>query len=160
ERIRGAIVRRRDWARDRGAHFLFVVAPNKSSIYPEFLPDSGRLPNRPSRLDQVLDDLREHTDVEFVDLRPSLLGAKALGPVYYRFDTHWNDRGLVVAGAAILDQLRAHFRDMPRLDRDECRFEAEPGRIGDLARMLANVPPLEEDWIRVLLPGPSRCSPA
>jgi alginate O-acetyltransferase complex protein AlgJ len=35
-------VRKRDWLAEQGIRYLFVVVPNKQTIYPEYLPDFVR----------------------------------------------------------------------------------------------------------------------
>ncbi|HSQ35258.1 MAG TPA: hypothetical protein VLQ89_04620, partial [Candidatus Binatia bacterium] len=100
---------RRDWLRRRGIHYLFVIAPNKSTIYPEFMPTAIKKINPRSRQDQLLAHLRRYSTVKIVDLRPALLAAKKVRPAYYRTDTHWNDWGGYVAYREVITSLRRHF---------------------------------------------------
>lgn len=94
-----------------GIRYLYVVVPDKESVYPELLPDTMR-PIGPTRLDQWLAHLAEHApDVEVLDLRPALIAAKRFDApddwVYTNLGTHWNGRGSVVAARAILERLNA-----------------------------------------------------
>src|SRR5262249_28073941 len=82
---------RRDWLAQRGVGYLFVVAPNKQSIYPEYLPPGCNLGPSQHRLDQFLAHMQQHSTVAVVDLRPALREAKRLAPTYFKTDTHWND---------------------------------------------------------------------
>ena len=72
-------------------------------------------------------------DVPAVDLRPVLINADAAAPVYRRTDTHWNNRGALLAYNAVVAGLgRPDWAiDPPRVLRGTM---STPG--GDLARML------------------------
>jgi hypothetical protein len=95
ERILGNLRARVRWCRERGADCLFVVVPNKETMYPEYLPSSIRRIGRQTRLDQVLEALGPGSDVPLVDLRPALRQAKTECPypLYNRGGTHWNQYG-------------------------------------------------------------------
>jgi hypothetical protein len=149
-RIRRAICKRRDWARDRGAHFLLVVPPNKATIYPENLPPEWTGVVRRTGLDQVLDDLRTHSDIAFLDFRPSLREEKQLRPVYYRTDSHWNRVGAAIVSREIATRLRAWFPDIPDLSLGNYQMESRPGFLGDLSLMLGLIPPLTEEEVEVV----------
>jgi hypothetical protein len=62
--------RRSDQLERRGIRCLFVVAPDKHSIYPEYLPETVSV-HSPTELDQLLPSLDE-AGVLHVDLRPAL----------------------------------------------------------------------------------------
>ena len=81
----------------RGIHYLFVIAPNKNTIYPEYMPDRIRKARNYSRMDQLLSYLRKKSLVPVLDLRKALVKAKKHHPVYSRTDTHWNGYGAYVA---------------------------------------------------------------
>lgn len=99
----------RDILARHGIHYLVVIAPDKETIYPEFVPDE-LLVRRQSRFDQLLTYLREHqVEVDILDLRPALKQAKASYPVYGRADTHWNDYGAFIAYQEITRRLNLWF---------------------------------------------------
>jgi hypothetical protein len=128
---------RRDWAARRGIRYLFVVAPDKQSIYPDYLPQvlQPRV-QQPSRLDQLLAQLREHSDVNVVDLRPALREARRDERVYHRTDTHWNYYGAYFAYRRLAAELAGWFPSLRPLAREAVRFEREDTEGGDLAVML------------------------
>lgn len=140
---------RRDWLAARGIRYLVVVAPDKETIYPEFMPPALRPVRTESRLDQLLADLRVRSKVDVVDLRPSLMRAKAGGRVYHKTDTHWNDAGALVASREILARLENWFpaiSDAPA--RGALQTHVTAG--GDLARILAledRFPEERIDWV-------------
>ncbi len=85
--------------------FLMVIAPNKSSIYPEKLPEAVQPLNSLSKIDQLNNYLRDNNIPEVLDLRPVLRKARKNGDVYYLTDTHWNGYGAYVAYEAIITHL-------------------------------------------------------
>jgi len=93
---------RRAWLRQRGIGYLFVVVPNKSTIYPEHLPMILRWGRRPGRLDQLVAYLRSQTEVPVVDLRPVLTAAKEDRLLYWPWDSHWNGYGLLAGSDEVV----------------------------------------------------------
>ena len=66
---------RRDWLHQRGIKYLFVVPPDKHTVYPEYLPDWMVKSSKPSKLQQLADFMKTHSSVEFIDLTQSLTEA-------------------------------------------------------------------------------------
>lgn len=128
---------RRDWLKERGIRYLFVVPPDKQSIYREHLPDwliARAKP--PQRLDQFVNYMRAHSDVPILDLRETLLEAKKLGRIYRQTDTHWNERGAFAAYLRIFDALAAiGIRGTP-LDASVLKETIRDTPGGDLALIL------------------------
>ena len=129
---------RRAWLARQGIQYLFVVAPDKQSVYPEDLPDElARKVHPDTALDQFEDFLQSHSRFPLLDLRPALSVAKRPGrPLYLRTDTHWNCLGAQIGEETIVARLRTllpirTFPPEPALTRKDIK---EPG--GDLARLL------------------------
>lgn len=95
-----------EYVQDRGAQFLFTVAPNKATIYPEYLPRVGTPLSNESSLDRLL-PLLDGEGVPFVDLRPALLDQNVF--MYYRQDSHWNALGAALAQQTILQAVGRDF---------------------------------------------------
>ncbi|HUR28006.1 MAG TPA: hypothetical protein VM509_07460 [Planctomycetota bacterium] len=109
ERWARALEHKRALLESMGCRYLYVVAPDKESIYPEHLPDSMRPIGR-TRLSQFLESMRERVPkVEILDLTGALTAAKLDDApedwVYTRLGTHWNGRGAQVALRALLRRL-------------------------------------------------------
>jgi len=139
-----------DWLRAQGIAYVFVIAPDKHVIYPEYMPETIRRAAI-SRIDELVSHLREHSTVRVVDLRPPLLAAKTRERLYHRTDTHWNDRGAFVGYQSIIDALT---EDFPAL-RHPSRSAFEPRVVQseglDLAGMLGLTEVLSEEDL-VLVP--------
>jgi len=102
---RRVLEERREWLARRGIGYVFAVASNKESIYPERMPaDLNRV--GPTRLDQLVEHLERRSGFRLLDLRSVLLEAKRRsageGDVYFELGTHWNDRGALYAYQALV----------------------------------------------------------
>ena len=97
-----SIEERRTWLAARGIRYLFVVAPDKRTIYPENLP---RYQHRPGQTRREQLDARLAGEDGFLDLAPALREAKAEGQVYYRWDTHWDRHGAYTGYRAVMQRL-------------------------------------------------------
>jgi len=129
ERIEG----RRDRLAAKGIGYEVVIAPDKHTIYPEFMLDRYRPKPRPSQYSQTM-EMAQKAGLPVVDLRPTLLAAKADGQIYLRDDTHWNDKGAALAMGPILAAMapKFHFAATAPTDKD---FAQEKLPTGDLALM-------------------------
>lgn len=121
------------WLAMQGVDYAFVVAPDKHTIHAEKMPRYLRVSNVPSQHDQIVDLARANA-LPVIDLRPTLLAAKADGQVYYRDDTHWNKWGAYLAYRAIMGQLAQRVSAKP-VNLQASDFEIQPYGPGDLARM-------------------------
>ena len=91
--------------------------------------------------------LKTRSPVEILDLRPALLAAKPSNLLYHRYDSHWNDRGALVAARQIAKRLRDWFPAVPVLERED--FDEVPGvPSGDSTSMLGLV-----DSGKLAMPG-------
>jgi hypothetical protein len=142
--------KRRDWLAARGIKYLFVIAPNKESVCPEYLPGWLK-PSSATKLDQFMGYMRVHSTVEILDLRPALAEARQYGPVYYKTDSHWNLMGAFAACETIITKVSNQIPGLKpvALDNFEIQRECRPG--GDLAR-LAGESALADDNIYVFTP--------
>lgn len=129
---REAVARRRDALAAQGVTYVLAIAPNKQTVYPEFLPPGPR-PGT-TRAMQFAEALRgtELADT-VVFLGPALIAAKDRGDLYQRLDSHWNARGAYVAYHAIMERVGHRFA--PVTFPWEA-FVPAPEQDRDLARMM------------------------
>jgi len=127
---------RQDWLAARGIRYLVVVAPNKHTVYPEFLPDRFNRVSPISRTDQLVTAL-DAAGVEVLDLRPAMAGVKDKALAYYRTDTHWTTFGAFAGYVAIMKRLAEWFPSFAPDIRGDFDITLAPGLNGGLAAMLA-----------------------
>jgi hypothetical protein len=137
DRYMEMLEQRRDWLAQRNCKFLFVITPNKHTIYPEDLPTKLVPRVQESPADQLLARLKEHPDIDVLDLRPVLTEAKSMGSVYRKLDTHWNDLGIFAGYRAIINHIREDDRSvMPPWTLDHYQRGETTYNLGDLAGMM------------------------
>ena len=114
-----------DYLDSQGVQFLFTVAPNKNSLYPERMP--GRYPagHENSNLARLTPILEEY-GVRCCDLT----GPLSERVLYYATDSHWTAEGAALAADTLLAQLGkdTDFAAGP--------FGTGDARPGDLYEML------------------------
>jgi len=113
------LVRRREWLAGKGIAYRFLVAPNKATIYPEFLPWGYGNDGKLSRLDQLKKNLGDLGESLLIDLRQALLRAKGgEAPVYHRSDSHWSPYGAWIACGCVISALDVSIPAVPRTEYD------------------------------------------
>jgi alginate O-acetyltransferase complex protein AlgJ len=126
----------RDWLAKRGISLLILIAPEKSTIYPEKLPDYPRRPGATTRLDQLAERLRQ-SNLDFVDPRAELLKAKERGvQVYFEGDSHWTQRGAFIVYSIVMDHVRTRLPDLPAKTLEDYDVAWGPAPASDLAYLL------------------------
>lgn len=117
-----------------GRRFLFVVAPDKSTIYPEFFGEKRyNLRCSKSHYDLLVYYLQKYPVRNFIRIDDDLMRAKEEQQVYYKTDTHWNMHGSMVAGSSIIK----HFAPVTWRDYFPAVKMSEEGYRGDLSKLLA-----------------------
>ena len=66
----------RDQFTNYGMDFYILSIPNKASVYPEFMPDTIETKDTTSKTDLLMKYLKENTDLNVVDAKPTLIKAK------------------------------------------------------------------------------------
>lgn len=96
----------------QGVTLIIALVPDKARVHPQHL-NNGLYPYwHADRYRFILDALRSH-GVEVADLLPALTPADAESPLYYRTDTHWNQRGAELAAATVAERVKAVAADLP-----------------------------------------------
>ncbi len=153
QKARGKVIQLRQGLEKRGIKFLIVVAPNKHTIYPEYLPHDSRGQRRAiTRLDQMAVALKG-TGADFIDLRAALWAKKNSGQLLYsRTDTHWNPLGAFVAYEEIMKEVLSKGLKADTLRFSEFQVECRDTRAdGDIARLI-NASDLSPDSEVVMRP--------
>jgi alginate O-acetyltransferase complex protein AlgJ len=131
EQWRYVLETRTAWLERQGIPYVFMVAPNGHSVYPENLPDSVQsAAERPvMQLTRYLEESGSFARILYPV--PELTAHKARAPVYQKTDTHWNDIGAFIAYDRIAQELDGRVA-MRRLSLDdfELRDQALAGDLG------------------------------
>ncbi len=100
------------WYESKGIQFIFVIAPNKHSIYGEYLPDWLSVPNR--NLTDKLTQIAKNNNIKLLDLRPVLIESKKTNEelLYWKSDSHWNQLGASIGFQKTIDQLNSSYSQM------------------------------------------------
>ena len=88
-----------EYCRTNGKEFTFIIAPNKNSLYGEFMPDYGvtAKTSNAERFHNLLDQL----GVEYVNLFAAFDAIEE--PLYFAHDSHWNSKGAAL-GADLINR--------------------------------------------------------
>lgn len=103
---------------------VLIVGPNKSSIYPEYLPD-GLIPSAKKYSSFFLDELKDVPNLTVYNPTNDLLRLKTSnGILYWMTDTHWNNKGAFFAYSG--------FSELFNLPIPQVDFKSGATHSGDL----------------------------
>lgn len=123
-----------NWCKQNDIKFLFVIAPNKHSIYPEKY--SLKRPSGITRSDQLTEKLNQN-NINYLFNRDLLLDSKnnEKDILYYETDTHWNELGSYLSFLSIQENLENQFQTtkFPIVDKV---YTVKNENNGDLLQMI------------------------
>lgn len=115
------------YVNSRGAKFVFTVAPNKNSLYPQFMPYTIKGVELEKHNAVRLGEELGKMGVGYVDLFELFGGMEDV--LYLARDSHWNNDGALLAANSLLSAAgKATYTGLERTENDEY--------IGDLNSML------------------------
>lgn len=107
-----------------GTKIALLIGPNKSSVYTEYLPSEIK-PSSIRYVSYFTDHLSSIDSLDMLDPTETLLRAKEEeGLLYWRTDTHWNQKGSYLAFSAMMERLDLKY--------PQIQFELSGEHIGDL----------------------------
>lgn len=113
----------------RGVDFLFTVAPNKNSLYPEHMPYYNSLKvtenNNLARLVPYL----EKEGVAYADLYQAFQEEDEV--LYHKRDSHWNNKGAAFAADILMSALEKEHDSY-----EDVEYQVREDYVGDLDEML------------------------
>ncbi|MBQ1507641.1 MAG: hypothetical protein IIZ36_04375 [Ruminococcus sp.] len=118
-----------DYVQRRGAEFIFTVAPNKNTLYPDFMPYYYSVKSSPFRNADFLGSELAAAKVNYCDLFAAFKNEDEI--LYLKRDSHWNNKGALLAYNSILDSL-----GKPHNDYSSAEAVREKTFVGDLDKML------------------------
>lgn len=128
-------IKQKDFLAEQGKEFIIFVAPNKERINYEYMPQKYGMPADNYQALQIIEYLKNNTDVRIVYPYDELINAKNIlsQNIWYKMDTHWNYIGGYIGAAALLKELGI---ELPNIDSKQITITTGENTSGDLASML------------------------
>lgn len=121
-----------------GSDFVFTIAPNKNSLYPQYMPDNIKKLSDTKNYDLVKDAMKNY-NIKYFDLF-EFFGNKD-EVLYCKTDSHWNNKGAAITCTELLKRLNKRCTDY-----NKETFKKKFDYTGDLQEMLfPNVKKPSED---------------
>lgn len=131
EEFKNKILKMQEVCDRNGSDFYLMVAPNKSQIYDEYLPNGYKKINNKSKVDLLIDYLKENTNIKIIYPKDELLKYRDKYQLYYKLDTHWNPLGAYVGYSQIAKSIGNDYTDITKV-----KVENRETLGGDLANMI------------------------
>lgn len=126
---------RKLWFDSKQIPYLFVLVPNKVSIYPEHLPeDIVKLRVQPHR-ERFMTEVNSRQLSYVLNLTPVLINAKEAEVVFLRSDSHWNPHGAYIAYTNITQKVRQILPEAAFMMPPSDLINSIETFTGDLAKM-------------------------
>ncbi len=118
-----------DYVNAQGAEFLFTVAPNKNSLYPEYMPYYySKKASDIKNIDLLVPKLSKY-GINYCDLFSVFENENEV--LYLKQDSHWNNKGALLSYNKILDDLKK-----PHDTFEDAQVTRTKTFMGDLGKML------------------------
>ncbi|MCD8109417.1 MAG: hypothetical protein LUE14_04870 [Clostridiales bacterium] len=125
-----------DYVEEQGSEFVLVIAPNKNTLYNDFMPyyySEGETNNLENLVPLLAD-----AGIQYVDLVEAFSAQEEV--LYFHRDTHWNNAGALLVFSTVMDQIgKEHetYRNVP--------YEIRTDHIGDIDELLYPLAAQAED---------------
>lgn len=133
-----------EFCKERGIKFVFLIGPNKSNIYDEYMNSSYTRSDSYTRTDQLVDYIKNNSEIPYVYPKEELNKYKNELPLYFKTDTHWNELGGYIAAKEILQ--KCDVTVLPSVT--DLKYE-KYGFSGDLVNLLGVTDYTEDYYIDI-----------
>jgi hypothetical protein len=130
--IKKTVVDRENWLESKSISYYIVIAPNKHSVYGEYLPIKFR--DTLSKKMQLLELLSDEHRI--IDLAKDFSKYKKEDKLFYKTNTHWTDVGAYWAYYTLMQEIKADFPEVKILPVEAFKKELKLTKSEDLTRML------------------------
>ena len=113
---------------DRGKKFAFTIAPNKNSLYPQFMRSGFRQNENTKNKIRLIAKMKE-SGVNYIDLYKLFEDQKEV--LYHKTDSHWNNKGAAMVSRHLKEETGHEYTDWSG-EKSEKRYDFQ----GDLAAMI------------------------
>jgi alginate O-acetyltransferase complex protein AlgJ len=132
-----------------GITLFVVVVPNKSTVYPQYMPDEIPVLGQKREIDEFVRVLKGSGKTHVIDLRKALEQASQIQPVYYKTDTHWNDMGAYCSYVEIMNSLSSLNPTLQPRALSEFTYVQTKSSTRDLVRVIGLTNYTEANWMLV-----------
>lgn len=138
EKFGSVIQKNAEYFESKKVPFFFFIAPNKHTIYSEYLPDYMNLIVRRKRNFDIVTNYLRDNKIRQINVRQELLEKKQKLPrLYYKTDTHWNNYGSFVAYLKVIREIKKQFKNLNVLDWKDTFSKVEIKNETDFAKILS-----------------------
>lgn len=130
------------WFNQHGIKYYLIIPPMKPRIYFDKIPNYMKISTDFSRLEQFNSYLNKNSKIQLIDVRSELIEEKKSHQVYYKTDTHWNQRGAFVAYTKIINTLNLDFPELQPIKISEMK-QTSMEFLGDLMPFLGHKSAIE-----------------
>lgn len=116
ERVAAEVRAADEFCREHGAQMIFLIAPNKSSVYPQYMPDVYVQESDYSRMDQLYEYLCENTEAIVLYPKRELRELSLEYKIFYANDTHWNGLGAYFATQMMMEKFDLDYPALNQLE--------------------------------------------
>ncbi len=104
-KITDSLVQLNDGLIQRGIKLYITLPPNKSTVYGEYMPDAYLVEGDVSRVEQFYNHIKQNTDIVITHDADALIQKKDEHQLYYKMDTHWNNKGGYIGFKTLADSM-------------------------------------------------------
>lgn len=131
--IWGNIENRNEWCKQQDIKYYICIAPNKHTIYEEFLPLYYKNQNK-TKLEQLKEYLKEK-QFELIDLKDYFYKFDTL-QLFHKTNTHWNDIGAFLGYKRLINSIQKDFNDLEEFDLSDFKIDTVIKYREDLTEMI------------------------
>lgn len=131
--IKQSLEDKEKFLKEKGIEMYVFIPPNKSQVYSEFMLSKYKKLDGNSKIEELINYLRENTDITVIDPKEKLLDNKSKYQLYYKLDTHWNSLGGYIGYTELMKNIDKNFKYK---DLNELDIESKNIQTGDLANMI------------------------
>ena len=146
--------KKNQWLLERNIRYLYIVEPNKQSIYPEYLMKHAMAVKGTSRFEEVLAYSGGHLPEYMLNLHEYLQPKLFDKTLYYKNDSHWNKFGAYLVFRKMIEKISSwypteEFATDFAFGPEETGIGGNTGQGGDLVQMLMR-PELTETYPQLI----------
>lgn len=113
--------------------FYFIIAPDKSKIYPEYYPQRIMKVSDNSRSEQLIDYIKKHSNVNVIYPKEKLISLKGNKLLYWKNDTHWNLLGAYYGYSELMNVIKKDYATLAVYKVKDYTTEQHTGDLYNMA---------------------------